>query len=234
MVLAWVEQVTDTVRTLVPREQGPRPRPRLLGQARKVAAGVYAVSTAREPIRVDSLVELHLAARESDGPDRATYRVTAAEEGHGELRVHVGPHAPEGGLWLWGTGRTAGTLERNLLEAWQGLTDPGLATRLVEGRLSPVPAEVAESGGLHGDQARAHRACTTPGVRVIWGPPGTGKTTVLAHAIDDLVTRGKRVLLASATNIAGSWSGSGRPPSPASPRMTGSRSLGWCRRTCRR
>jgi AAA domain/PLD-like domain len=36
----------------------------------------------------------------------------------------------------------------------------------------------------------------------VWGPPGTGKTQVLARAITDLVDAGKRVLLVSSTNIA--------------------------------
>lgn len=36
----------------------------------------------------------------------------------------------------------------------------------------------------------------------MWGPPGTGKTTVLKRAIGDLIARGDRVLLVSATNIA--------------------------------
>ncbi|MGI5437463.1 AAA domain-containing protein [Streptomyces shenzhenensis] len=45
-------------------------------------------------------------------------------------------------------------------------------------------------------------ACTSPGLRLIWGPPGTGKTTVLTRALSDLALRGKRVLLASGTNVA--------------------------------
>ncbi|MFH9864080.1 AAA domain-containing protein [Streptomyces sp. NPDC017202] len=36
----------------------------------------------------------------------------------------------------------------------------------------------------------------------MWGPPGTGKTTVLKRAIGDLTARGDRVLLVSATNVA--------------------------------
>ncbi|MFJ4947579.1 AAA domain-containing protein [Streptomyces sp. NPDC088760] len=36
----------------------------------------------------------------------------------------------------------------------------------------------------------------------VWGPPGTGKTTVLKRAIHNLLTRANRVLLVSATNIA--------------------------------
>jgi hypothetical protein len=40
------------------------------------------------------------------------------------------------------------------------------------------------------------------GLRLVWGPPGTGKTMVLRRAIDDLVRAGKRVLLVSSTNVA--------------------------------
>ncbi len=39
-------------------------------------------------------------------------------------------------------------------------------------------------------------------VRLVWGPPGTGKTRVLSEAISELLATGLRVLLVSATNIA--------------------------------
>ncbi|WP_198153011.1 AAA domain-containing protein [Pseudofrankia sp. DC12] len=161
------------------------------------------MSTVRRPIKTESFTDLHLAPRDADGGNRSTYRVSTVEEGQSELLVTVAPHAPDGGLWLWGTARPPGELERNLLEAWQRLDDPGLATRIVTGRLDPVPTGAAgDVAGLSRAQISAYLACTTPGVRVIWGPPGTGKTTVLARAIDDLVTRGRRVLLVSSTNIA--------------------------------
>ncbi|OHV31556.1 MULTISPECIES: AAA domain-containing protein [Pseudofrankia] len=199
---SWVEQVTTAAQTLVPPDRRDRPRPRPLAQARRVDEGVYAVSTARGPIGVDAMIDLHLAPRGTDASDRMTYRVTAVEEGRSELRVRVAPHAPHTGLWLWGTARAAGYLERNLVECWKNLGDPGLASQIVDGILTPVLATVNQAPGLSSDQARAYHACTTNGVRMVWGPPGTGKTTVLARAIDDLLTRGKRVLLVSATNIA--------------------------------
>ena len=36
----------------------------------------------------------------------------------------------------------------------------------------------------------------------IWGPPGTGKTTTLAHVVEELLLSGKRVLAVSTTNAA--------------------------------
>ncbi|MCM2387176.1 AAA domain-containing protein, partial [Streptomyces albipurpureus] len=56
--------------------------------------------------------------------------------------------------------------------------------------------------GFHPAQGDAHRACLGTGVHLVWGPPGTGKTTVLKRSIGDLIARGDRVLLVSATNIA--------------------------------
>lgn len=59
-------------------------------------------------------------------------------------------------------------------------------------------------------------------MRLVWGPPGTGKTSVLSAAITALPAADKRVLLVSATNIAvdnallagarlkSSWSGCAR------------------------
>lgn len=43
---------------------------------------------------------------------------------------------------------------------------------------------------------------SVPDVCLIQGPPGTGKTTVIAEAIYQLVTRNKRVMIASQANLA--------------------------------
>lgn len=71
---------------------------------------------------------------------------------------------------------------------------------------------------LFPEQQVAYQSCLSPGTFLVWGPPGTGKTRVLKEAIDELMTRGSRVLLVSGTNIAvdnallGVVTGGGRLP----------------------
>ncbi|MFE6893305.1 AAA domain-containing protein [Streptomyces sp. NPDC057694] len=63
-------------------------------------------------------------------------------------------------------------------------------------------ADLCLGGVLEDAQAQLYLACTTLGIRLVWGPPGTGNTTVLKRALMDLVARNKRVLLVSGTNVA--------------------------------
>jgi hypothetical protein len=55
---------------------------------------------------------------------------------------------------------------------------------------------------LRDAQKRAVSACCSAGLQLVWGPPGTGKTFVIAAAISHLVASGQRVLLVSNNNIA--------------------------------
>jgi len=56
-------------------------------------------------------------------------------------------------------------------------------------------------GWLNRSQMEAmERAISADGPMVIWGPPGTGKTTVLALIIRELAIRGRRVLFSALTN----------------------------------
>jgi superfamily II DNA or RNA helicase len=61
-----------------------------------------------------------------------------------------------------------------------------LAEALAENRLAQGATSPADAVGLLEAQAEAFRACLSPGVRLVWGPPGTGKTQVLARAIEEL------------------------------------------------
>jgi AAA domain/PLD-like domain len=78
----------------------------------------------------------------------------------------------------------------------------GLVDRFGEGRGDPAPAVVPPSGGLNAEQARGREACLAPGLQLIWCPPGTGKTTVIASALRDLISHGKSVLLVSGLGTA--------------------------------
>ena len=86
-------------------------------------------------------------------------------------------------------------------------------------RTAGAHAEVVHRvAGFTPAQQEAYEACLGSGVRLVWGPPGTGKTRVLAEAIDALAAAGRRVLLASATNIAvdNALLGVAGSPTPAS------------------
>ena len=76
-----------------------------------------------------------------------------------------------------------------------------------ERRLTPVQpgldlADVHAWPVLREAQKRAVSACCSAGLQLVWGPPGTGKTFVIAAAISHLVASGQRVLLVSNNNIA--------------------------------
>ena len=51
-------------------------------------------------------------------------------------------------------------------------------------------------------QNKAIRSALTNDVTYIWGPPGTGKTTVIGQIIDELYKHDRSVLLVSHTNTA--------------------------------
>ncbi len=51
-------------------------------------------------------------------------------------------------------------------------------------------------------QCAAVASALNPGITYLWGPPGTGKTTTVAHAVAALVDAGLSVLLVSHTNAA--------------------------------
>ncbi|WP_034237829.1 ATP-binding protein, partial [Saccharomonospora iraqiensis] len=63
-----------------------------------------------------------------------------------------------------------------------------LADRLAAGELDPA-----------GDDA--YDTCLRPGVHLVWGPPGSGKSTVAERAAEDLSRRGLRVLHVTADDV---------------------------------
>ncbi|MFF0388836.1 AAA domain-containing protein [Kitasatospora sp. NPDC004615] len=181
------------------------PRHTRVGDVHYLEDGWYGLPTYASRIDPDDLQDMRLAT--GAGPDDRqgrSFTVLGWRVESERVRLQVATHAPRSGMSLWAVRRPPDFLIRSLREALATLPVNGLTERLVGGRIDAVaPSDASACGGvLKGGQAQAYLACTSPGLRLVWGPPGTGKTTVLTRALSDLALRGKRVLLVSGTNVA--------------------------------
>lgn len=59
-----------------------------------------------------------------------------------------------------------------------------------------------DGNGLSPEQRDAVLKACGSSVTYLWGPPGTGKTTTIAHLVAALINKGERILLLSHTNTA--------------------------------
>ena len=107
----------------------------------------------------------------------------------------------------------AGFVHGRLIERLEELLAHGdHNAELVDALLFPDPGEPEDPGGLipggepeqgaDAEQVRAARQAIEPGLRFTWGPPGTGKTKVLAMAVAEAVRRGHRVMVLAHANAA--------------------------------
>lgn len=132
----------------------------------------------------------------AQGPERE--RVHPVDELRDEAGVLVVRPSvdgvPEQGTHLWGQ---AVPVVGSLLDGLRAAGPAPLAQALAEKRPAGKPTSEAKAQGLDDEQVEAFRACLSPGLRLVWAPPGTGRTRVLARAIEALVHDGKRVLLVS-------------------------------------
>lgn len=79
------------------------------------------------------------------------------------------------------------------VDLWSGQTTP----------LRPrAPDHLPPDRQLNPGQQRALAAMSTPGGFYVWGPPGTGKTTVITSAVQRAISQGHSVLITSHTNVA--------------------------------
>lgn len=62
--------------------------------------------------------------------------------------------------------------------------------------------EIGDCDDLNAQQISAIANAVTYDISYIWGPPGTGKTTVISHIIQELFNQSRSVLLVSHTNTA--------------------------------
>jgi superfamily I DNA/RNA helicase len=150
----------------------------------------------------DSFDQLCLADKE--GPDRGTHiPIERNLYADGILKIKIAGLLPKGADFAWTIRLTPRHLLKRLRDGIAATSQAPLADRLAAGTLDPVPSSSSDHppGFLPG-QIAAYQACLTPGLHAVWGPPGTGKTTVLSRAIETLIANRKRVLLVSTANIA--------------------------------
>src|ERR1700677_780421 len=83
-------------------------------------------------------------------------------------------------------------LARALLAALRSATRGPLVEQLLDATTRGMPSwsagSVRAEGRLNGGQRRALTAMTSPGGCFVWGPPGTGKTTVILEAVKDPIS----------------------------------------------
>jgi hypothetical protein len=160
--------------------------------------------------REDGLLVLDLRGRRVDvlepclagekGPDREqNYPIEELRDEDGLLLVRPPSDLPEHSRHVWV--RSTPVLD-GLLDGLRSAGPAPLAQALVERRLAGPPTSDAEGEGLVGAQVEALRACLSPGVRVVFAPPGTGAPLVLARAVEASVGEGKRVLLVAPSDAA--------------------------------
>lgn len=175
---------------------------RRVGAARATGEpGVFVVDIRGSELSADQLNELRLADAD-EGSLRSGFTVMEATVEGPLLRVRVAEFANPDDPHVWILRQPPTFLLTALRDGIAGLTDGGLANLLARGEIGGRPGQVPAPPGLLPPQAEAYRACFGRGVWLVWGPPGTGKTRMLRAAIADLIKEGRRVLLASSTNIA--------------------------------
>ncbi|WP_249401950.1 AAA domain-containing protein [Streptomyces sp. YIM 121038] len=150
----------------------------------------------------EQLDSLRLAGPGNDGIQTKGFAVSEAVQNGSLLTLLVPEFAEIADPHLWMLKQPPTFLIEALRDGIAGLGEHPLATALATATIGGPSAHAVDPPGFHPAQADAYRACLGEGVHLVWGPPGTGKTTVLKRAIGDLIAQGRRVLLVSATNIA--------------------------------
>jgi hypothetical protein len=166
---------------------------------------VYSVDTRRRTLSPEQLVDAFLA-RAADDPPASRFSIEEVVLcAPAEVQVRVDAAAAEvSGLHLFVTSDPLKLLQR-LERTLETLPDEGLATALCQRQLSTASVSAQQGPALLALNAAQQTAVAHSlgvGVNVVWGPPGTGKTSMLGVLLSSIVDAGKSVLLVSNTNVA--------------------------------
>lgn len=200
----WRDEVCAALDFWIAAEGGGNRAERLacIGRARPAnERGWYDIDLRGTSVNTDQVESFRLSVE--GGPAAGpSYQVLEAAQDGPLVRVRVAEFVNLADAYLWQNKQSAAHLLMKLREGIAAMADAGLAHDLAAGRLTSRPQIVRPVAGFTPMQQEAYESCLAAGVRLIWGPPGTGKTRVLSEAISALLVAGLRVLLVSATNIA--------------------------------
>lgn len=149
---------------------------------------------------LDRVDEALLAPR--DGVDDESYGVLEAEVHDGTLYVRALVAGRTDGLFLYTKRPGTRRLRQALHDGLSAMQEGSPTDCFGRGLLDLLPSPPVIPPGYSAAQARALEACCAPGLQMVWGPPGTGKTHVISGAVIRLLEEGRRVLLVSSTNVA--------------------------------
>jgi AAA domain/PLD-like domain len=168
-------------------------------------SGWYLVIGRVRPADYDSIGDSDL--RDGSSGDAILYDVLeVAVEGE-QVRVRASANAPGKKLDLYVPSVSQRLILSGLADGLAAVRDNPLLRSIAARSLTPFQPgsdlqQVHAWAALKAAQKEAVGACCAPGLQLIWGPPGTGKTHVIASSIAHLAAAGRRVLLVSSTNVA--------------------------------
>ncbi|WP_018348104.1 AAA domain-containing protein [Longispora albida] len=172
-----------------------------VGEARQLGdPGWYTVDARRVNADLDQ-GRMRVAGTDQPGEQDGFPVLETVQDGQ-TVRVRIAEFASIEQPHLWCHRQAATFLLTRLRDGIAALPDVSLASDLASRRLAGYSTAPKQLAGFSAAQREVYAACFSPGVRLVWGPPGTGKTRILTEAISDLAGEGRTVLLVSATNIA--------------------------------
>ena len=80
--------------------------------------------------------------------------------------------------------------------------DLDMVAKVLDGSTIKADRVLAAADGLNAEQADAVALALGSDAAFVWGPPGTGKTTTIAHVVAEHARAGRSVLLVANTNTA--------------------------------
>ncbi|MFJ8929929.1 AAA domain-containing protein [Streptomyces sp. NPDC102364] len=203
--MGWREEITAALDEWIALEggSGRTARWQRIGRATRTGEpGQYAVDLRGSDIGPDQLDSLRLSGPDDRSVETDGFIVSETVQNGSLLTLRVAEFADVADAHLWMLKQPPTFLIEALRDGIARLGEHPLAAALAARTIGGAAGLEPDPPGFHTAQADAYRACLGEGVHLVWGPPGTGKTMVLKRAIGDLIARGQRVLLVSATNVA--------------------------------